>query len=291
MRFNVRNLLIILVLFIVFLTFTGAFFIVNETKQALVLQFGDPRKVVTKPGLQFKIPFIQDAVFIDSRLLNLDPQPEEMILSDQKRIIVDSFARYRIIDPLKFFQTVRNETTFSDRFGRIINASVRGVIAQYSLKSLLSDERINIMNEIETQIKDNEKSFGVQIIDIRIGRTDLTEQVSNNVYQRMRSERLKEANLLRAEGEELSKEIVASADRQQTVIIAEAERTSSILRGEGDAQKNKILGDAYGLDEEFFDFLRTMQACKDTFGDTEMSMVIAPGEVCEKFFGEIDIQN
>ena len=291
MRFNARNLLIVLFIFIGFLTFTGAFFIVNETKQALVLQFGDPRKVVTKPGLQFKIPFIQDAVFIDSRLLNLDPQPEEMILSDQKRIIVDSFARYKIVDPLKFFQTVRNETTFSDRFGRIINAAVRGVIAQYSLTSLLSDERINIMSEIEKQIKINESSFGVQIVDIRIGRTDLTEQVSNNVYQRMRSEREKEANLLRAEGEELSKEIRASADRQQTVIIAEAERTSSILRGEGDAQKNKILGDAYGLDQEFFDFLRTMQACKDTFGDTEMSMVIAPGQVCEKFFGEIDIQN
>tara|TARA_B100002051_G_scaffold243822_1_gene249981 strand:+ start:858 stop:1733 length:876 start_codon:yes stop_codon:yes gene_type:complete len=291
MRFSARNLLIILLLFIAFLTFTGAFFIVNETKQALVLQFGDPRKVVTKPGLQFKIPFIQDAVFIDSRLLNLDPQPEEMILSDQKRIIVDSFARYKIIDPLKFFQTVRNEATFSDRFGRIINAAVRGVIAQYSLTSLLSDERINIMSEIEKQIKLNEESFGVTIVDIRIGRTDLTEQVSNNVYQRMRSEREKEANLLRAEGEELSKEIRASADRQQTVIIAEAERTSSILRGEGDAQKNKILGDAYGLDQEFFDFLRTMQACRDTFGDTEMSMVIAPGEVCEKFFGEIDIQN
>ena len=278
-------------LFIAFLTFTGAFFIVNETKQALVLQFGDPRKVVTKPGLQFKIPFIQDAVFLDSRLLNLDPQPEEMILSDQKRIIVDSFARYNIVDPLKFFQTVRNETTFSDRFGRIINASVRGVIAQYSLTSLLSEERNKIMNEIERAVKVNEDSFGVKIVDIRIGRTDLTEQVSNNVYQRMRSEREKEANLLRAEGEELSKEIVASADRQQTVILAEAERTSSILRGEGDAAKNRILGDAYGRDQEFFDFLRTMQACKDTFGDTEMSMVIAPGEVCEKFFGEIDIQN
>ena len=291
MRFSARNLLIVLVLFILFLTFTGAFFIVNETKQALVLQFGDPRKVVTKPGLQFKIPFIQDAVFLDSRLLNLDPQPEEMILSDQKRIIVDSFARYNIVDPLKFYQTVRNETTFSDRFGRIINAAVRGVIAQYSLTSLLSDERINIMNEIEKQIKVNENSFGVKIVDIRIGRTDLTEQVSNNVYQRMRSEREKEANLLRAEGEELSKEIVASADRQQTVILAEAERTSSILRGEGDAAKNRILGDAYSRDEEVFDFLRTMQACKDTFGDTEMSMVIAPGEVCDKFFGEIDIQN
>ena len=291
MRFSARNLLIVLVLFILFLTFTGAFFIVNETKQALVLQFGDPRKVVTKPGLQFKIPFIQDAVFLDSRLLNLDPQPEEMILSDQKRIIVDSFARYNIIDPLKFYQTVRNETTFSDRFGRIINAAVRGVIAKYSLTSLLSNQRIQIMAEIEEQIKISEDSYGVKIVDIRIGRTDLTEQVSNNVYQRMRSEREKEANLLRAEGEELSKEIVASADRQQTVIIAEAERTSSILRGEGDASKNKILGDAYGLDEEFFDFLRTMQACRDTFGDTEMSMVIAPGEVCEKFFGEIDLQN
>ena len=291
MRFSARNIIVVLVLFIVFLTFTGAFFVVNETKQAIVLQFGEPRQVITKPGLQFKIPFIQDAIFLDSRMLNLDPQPEEMILSDQKRIIVDSFARYRIINPLKFFQTVRNEATFSDRFGRIINASVRGVIAQYSLSSLLSEDRSNIMASIQSQVKNEEISFGVEIIDIRIGRTDLTEQVSNNVYQRMISERDREANLLRAEGQELSKEIVASADRQQTVIIAEAERTSSILRGEGDAFKNKILGDAYGLDKEFFNFLRTMQACRDTFGDTEMSMVIVPGQVCEKFFGEIESDN
>ena len=291
MSFKPRNIIIVLVIFIAFLTFTGAFFIVNETKQAIVLQFGEPRQVISKPGLQFKIPFIQDAVFLDSRMLNLDPQPEEMILSDQKRIIVDSFARYRIVDPLKFFQTVRNEATFSDRFGRIINAAVRGVIAQYSLASLLSEDRATIMGSIQVIIKNEEKSFGVQIIDIRIGRTDLTEQVSNNVYQRMRSERDKEANLLRAEGEELSKEIRASADRQQTVIVAEAERTSSILRGEGDALKNKILGDAYGLDKEFFDFLRTMQACKETFGDTDMSMVIVPGQVCEKFFGEIESDN
>ncbi len=291
MKFSARNIIIILMLFIGFLTFTGAFFIVNETKQAIVLQFGEPRQVISKPGLQFKIPFIQDAVFLDRRMLNLDPQPEEMILSDQKRIVVDSFARYRITDPLKFFQTVRNETTFSDRFGRIINAAVRGVIAQYSLTSLLSVERLKIMKAIQKQVKGNEAAFGVEIFDIRIGRTDLTEQVSNNVFQRMRSERDREANLLRAEGEELSKEIVASADRQQTVIIAEAERTSSILRGEGDAMKNRILAEAYGLDEEFFDFLRTMQACRETFGDTDMSMVIVPGEVCEKFFGEIENSN
>ena len=291
MRFSLRNIIIILVLFIVFLTFTGAFFIVNETKQAIVLQFGEPRQVISKPGLQFKIPFIQDAVFLDSRMLNLDPQPEEMILSDQKRIIVDSFARYKIVNPLKFFQTVRNEATFSDRFGRIINAAVRGTIAQYSLSSLLSEDRSKIMSSIQATVKNEETNFGVNIIDIRIGRTDLTEQVSNNVYQRMISERDREANLLRAEGQELSKEIVASADRQQTVIIAEAQRTSSILRGEGDALKNKILGDAYNRDQAFFDFLRTMQACKETFGDTEMSMVIVPGQVCEKFFGEIESAN
>jgi len=288
MKFSPRNIIVVLILFIVFLTFTGAFFVVNETKQAIVLQFGEPRQVISEPGLQFKVPFIQDAIFLDARMLNLDPQPEEMILSDQKRIIVDSFARYRIVDPLKFFQTVRNEATFSDRFGRIINAAVRGVIAQYPLSSLLSEDRSSIMSSIQSQVKKEESSFGVQIIDIRIGRTDLTEQVSNNVYQRMISERDREANLLRAEGQELSKEIVASADRQQTVIIAEAERTSSILRGEGDAFKNKILGDAYNLDQEFFDFLRTMQACRETFGDTEMSMVLVPGKVCEKFFGEIE---
>ena len=291
MKFSARNIIIIIILFIVFLTFTGAFFIVNETKQAIVLQFGEPRQVISKPGLQFKIPFIQDAIFLDSRMLNLDPQPEEMILSDQKRIIVDSFARYKIVDPLKFFQTVRNEATFSDRFGRIINASVRGVIAQYPLSTLLSEDRLKIMNAIQQQVRGEESSFGVEIIDIRIGRTDLTEQVSNNVYQRMISERDREANLLRAEGQELSKEIVASADRQNTVIIAEAERTSSILRGEGDAFKNKILGDAYSLDKEFFNFLRTMQACKETFGNTEMSMVIVPGDVCKKFFGDNQFKN
>lgn len=288
MKFSIRSLVIILILFIGFLTFTGAFFVVYEGKQAIVLQFGEPRDVITKPGLNFKIPFIQDAIFFESRLLNLDPQPEEMILSDQKRIIVDSFARYEIIDPLKFFQTVRNEATFSDRFGRILNASVRGVVAQYPLRSLLSNERQTIMNEIQSQVEINEVSFGIEILDVRIGRTDLTEQVSNNVFQRMRSEREKEANLLRAEGGELSKEIRANADRQQTVILAAAQRTSSILMGEGDAEKNRILGDAYSVDTEFFNFLRTMQACRDTFGDTEMSMVIAPGEVCQKFFGNIN---
>ena len=289
MKFSVRNIVIVLILFIGFLTISGGFFVVQEWKQAIVLQFGEPRKVITEPGLNFKIPFIQDVIFFDSRMLNLDPQPEEMILSDQKRIIVDSFARYKITDPLKFFQTVRNEATFNDRFGRILNASVRGVIAKYPLTALLSVERDTIMSTIQSQVTRNQINYGIEILDVRIGRTDLTEQVANNVYQRMRSEREKEANLLRAEGEEMSTKIKASAERQKTVIIAGAERTSSILRGEGDAQKNTILADAYDLDTEFFNFLRTMQACRDTFGDTDMAMVIAPGKFCEKFFGDISI--
>ena len=288
MRFSACNFIIVFILFIGFLTFIGAFFIVQEWKQVIVVQFGEPRQVISEPGLKFKSPFIQDAIFFDRRMLNLDPQPEEMILSDQKRIIVDSFARYKITDPLKFFQTVRNEANFSDRFGRILNASVRGVIAQYPLIALLSIERDTIMKIIETQVKVDESNFGIKILDVRIGRTDLTEQVASNVYQRMRSEREKEANLLRAEGEELSKEIVASANRQQTVIIAGAERTSSILRGEGDAGKNVILGEAYALDQDFFIFLRKMQACRDTFGNTNMTMVIVPGKVCEKFFGDFE---
>ena len=209
MKFSARNIIIILIILIGFLTFTGAFFIVQEWRQTIVLQFGEPRQVISEPGLKFKIPFIQDAIFFDRRMLNLDPQPEEMILSDQKRIIVDSFARYKIVDPLKFFQTVRNETNFSDRFGRILNASVRGVIAQYPLMALLSDEREKIMSIIESKVIVEEEKFGIKILDVRIGRTDLTEQVANNVFQRMRSEREKEANLLRAEGEELSTEIRA----------------------------------------------------------------------------------
>ena len=289
MKFSARNLIIVLILFVGFLTISGGFFVVQEWKQAIVLQFGEPRKVISEPGLNFKIPFIQDAIFFDRRMLNLDPQPEEMILSDQKRIIVDSFARYKITDPLKFFQTVRNESTFNDRFGRILNASVRGVIAKYPLTALLSVERDTIMSTIQSQVTRNQVNYGIEILDVRIGRTDLTEQVANNVYQRMRSEREKEANLLRAEGEELSTKIKASAERQKTIIIAGAERTSSILRGEGDAQKNTILADAYDLDTEFFNFLRTMQACRDTFGDTDMAMVIAPGKFCEKFFGDMSI--
>ena len=295
MRFSIRNIVIILILLMGLLTLTGSFFVVQEWRQAIVLQFGEPVQVIKEPGLKFKIPFIQDAIFFDRRMLNLDPQPEQMILSDQKRIIVDSFARYKIVDPLKFFQTVRSEANFSDRFGRILNASVRGVIAQYPLTALLSEERDTIMSIIETQVIKDESNFGIKILDVRIGRTDLTEQVANNVFQRMRSEREKEANLLRAEGQELSKEIVAAANRQQTVIIAEAERTSSILRGQGDAQKNIILGNAYEIDNEqsieFFNIIRKLQACRDTFGNTNMTMVIAPGQICDKFFGDIKLDN
>ena len=261
-------------------------FVVRETEQVLVLQFGDPRAVVQEPGLSFKTPWIQNLARYDKRVLSLDPPTEEVILNDQKRILVDSFARYRIVDPLRFFQSVRNEATFDDRFGRVLNSTVREVLAQHDLTNVLSSLRNDIMGAITTVVAENGTRFGIEIVDIRIGRTELPEQVSQNVYARMRSEREQEANKQRAEGEEIARRVRAEADRQQTVILAEARREASILRGEGDANRHRILADAYGRDPEFFDFFRSLEAYRDTFSAGDSTMVLSPGSDFFRYFGD-----
>lgn len=266
---------------------SSALFIVSQTEQALVLQFGEPKRVLKEPGLKVKIPFIQNVVTYDSRVLSLDPPPVEMILNDQKRIILDAFARYRIDDPLKYFQTVRTETTFNDRFGRLMNSAVRGIVAKNSIEDVLSSERIQIMAAIGETVTKDGLNFGVTITDLRIGRSELPEDVSNNVYDRMRSEREREANLLRAEGEENSRRIRAEADRAQTVIIAEAQRQSSILHGDGDATKNRLLADAFNRDREFFDFYRSLEAYRATFGADDTTMVLSPNSDFFRYFGSI----
>ncbi len=266
---------------------SSALFIVSQTEQALVLQFGQPKQVHKVPGLKFKIPFIQNVVRYDNRVLGLDPPAEEVILNDQKRIILDAFARYRIEDPLKYFQTVRTEATFNDRFGRILNSDVRGVVAKNSIEDLLSPQRIEIMQAISETVSKSAVNFGVTITDLRIGRSELPEDVSNNVFDRMRSEREREANLLRAEGEEASRRIRADADRQQAVIIAEAQRQSSILRGEGEGEKNRILAEAFNRDREFFDFYRSLQAYRNTFGTDDTTMVLSPRSDFFRYFGDI----
>lgn len=264
--------------------FLSATFVVHQTSQALVLQFGQPVRVISEPGLYFKVPVAQEVTFFDARILNLDPPAEQMILSDQKRVIVDGFARYRIIDPLRFYQAVRTEAIFVDRFGRIMNSTVRGVLARTDLTEVLSERRGEIMHRVQEAVTDEAKNFGVELVDVRIGRTELPEDVLTNVYQRMRSEREREANLLRAEGEESARRIRATADRERTVLLAEAERQSQVLRGEGEATRNRVLGEAYSKDRDFFDFYRSLEAYKSTFLAEGTTVVLSPNSDFFRYF-------
>jgi len=279
-----RNIIILAILAFAIMLTSGFFFVVDQTKQVIVLQFGEPKAVHQTPGLKFKLPFIQNVVYYDSRVLNLDPAQEEVILRDQKRVVVDTIVRYEIKDPLKFFQTTRTELALIDRLGRIINSSVRGVISQYYLIDLLSETRNQIMAEILENVKEDEGNFGIEIVDLRLKRTELTNEVQGNVFDRMRTEREREANLLRAEGQEISQKIKATADREKIEIVAEAEKQSNILRGTGEAARNKILNDAFAEDPEFFEFIRSMEAYADTFEDGSTTMVISPDSDFFEFF-------
>ena len=263
---------------------SSAMFTVEQTEQAMVMQFGNPQRVVREPGLHFKTPFIQDVVFYDSRILDLDPPPGQVILSDQKRINVDAFARYRITDPLRFFQALRTEGQFRDQVGRILNSAVRNSMARNSLGDLLSVKRDAIMSEIQLRLADETKDYGIEIQDVRVVRTDLPPEISQNVYNRMRSERVKEANQLRADGEKAKLEITSRADRDKVVIIAEAQRLSQILRGEGDGERNRVLGDAYGQDPEFFAFYRSMTAYREALGKGDTNLVLSPDSDFFRFF-------
>ena len=265
---------------------SSALYTVSQTEQALVMQFGDPKGVIREPGLHVKTPFLQNVVYFDNRVLDLDPPAGQVILSDQKRINVDAFARYRITDPLRFFQALRTEAAFRDQVGRILNSSVRNSMARNSLSELLSDKRDDIMKEIQTRLASETKDYGIEIVDVRIGRTDLPPEISQNVYNRMRSERVKEANQLRADGGKAKLTIESQADRKKTVIIAEAQRQSQILRGEGDAARNTLLGAAYGQDPEFFAFYRSMTAYRSSLAGGDTNLVLSPDSDFFRFFGD-----
>jgi len=285
MRFSARNLIIILIIFIGFLTFTGAFFVVQEWRQAIVLQFGEPRQVIDEPGLKFKIPFIQDAVFFESRMLNLDPQPEEVIASDQKRLIVDAYSRFKIVDPLKFYISVGNEMVARSRLATIINSRLRSVLGKHSLATLLSEERSKQMAIIQEGVNIEAEKFGIKIIDIRIKRADLPQANSEAIYKRMQTEREREAKQFRARGAEMAVTITSTADKEVTVILANANKQSEIMKGEGDGTRNKIFADAFGQDPEFFSFYRAMQAYETALIGGETSLILSPDSDFFKFFG------
>ena len=279
---------IIPIIILVAATIYFSVFIVKEVNQAIVLQFGDPKRIIMKPGINFKIPFIQNVVFLDKRILNLDTPPEEVIASDQKRLIVDAFARFQIVDPLKFYISVGNERVARSRLSTIINSRIRSVLGTQRLQTLLSADRTNQMSLIQDGVNNEAENFGITIVDVRIKRADLPQANSDAIYKRMQTEREREAKEFRAKGAEMAAEITANADKEVTVILANAEKTSQILKGEGDGKRNKIFADAFGRDPEFFAFYRAMQAYEKALIGGETSLILSPDSEFFKFFGNIN---
>jgi membrane protease subunit HflC len=262
-------------------------FVVKEINQAIVLQFGDPKKIISTPGLQVKIPFIQNVVFLDRRILSLDPAPEEVIASDQKRLIVDAFARFKITDPLKFYISVGNERVARSRLATIINSRLRSVLGTQSLATLLSEDRTKQMAIIQEGVNAEAGKFGIEIIDVRIKRADLPQANSEAIYRRMQTEREREAKEFRARGAEMAVTITSTADKEVTVILANAKKQSEIMKGEGDGRRNKIFADAFGRDPEFFAFYRAMQAYETALIGGNTSLILSPDNEFFKFFGKI----
>ena len=278
----------ILIPFIVVLAVVAyqAVFIVQEINQAIVLQFGDPKRIITKPGLNFKIPFIQNIAYLDRRVLNLDTPPEEVIAADQKRLIVDAFARFKIVDPLKFYISVGNERVARSRLATIINSRIRSVLGTQQLATLLSTDRAVHMASIQNDVNTEAQNFGITIVDVRIKRADLPQANSEAIFKRMQTEREREAKEFRAQGAEMAAKITSTADKEVTVILANANKQSEIMKGEGDGQRNRIFAEAFGRDPKFFAFYRAMQSYEKALIGGDTSLILSPDSDFFKFFGK-----
>ena len=265
----------------------NSFFTVHQAAQALVLQLGKPVAVITEPGLHFKIPFVQDVAMFDRRVLEFDAPKEEIIASDQKRLVVDAFTRYRIVDPLKFFQTVNNEAVVRTRLAAIINASIRQALGNVTLNDIISGERAALMSQIRDIVNGEAVDFGIEIIDVRIKRGDLPEANSEAVFRRMQTEREREAKELRAEGAEEAQKLRAIADRKRVVLLANAKKIAQITRGAGDSTAIRIFAEAFGRDIEFFSFYRSMEAYREALGSDDTTMVLSPDSEFFRYFGSL----
>ena len=272
----------------VFAAYNSAF-TVNQTQQALVLQLGEPKRTIQEPGLSFKLPFIQDVTYYEKRVLSLIPQDaQEVILSDQKRLMVDAYARYQISDPLLFYQTVRNEFGARGRLEAIIDSSVRRALGNETLASILTGQRNDITRSIGDEVNESVSSLGIQIIDVRLRRADYPEATSQNIFNRMKSERTREAKEFRATGEEEAQKIRSAAEKIRTVIISEAQRTAQETRGAGDSEAIRIYAESFGQDSEFFAFYRSMEAYRKSFNEKDTSMVLSPDSAFFRFFLDKD---
>ncbi|MSO65301.1 MAG: protease modulator HflC [Alphaproteobacteria bacterium] len=286
---NRRTLIALVILVIVgFVTVSSTLFSVHQTEQALVLQFGEPRRVVSSPGLNAKIPFIQDVKRLDKRILSFDAGAEEIIASDQKRMVVDAFARYRIVDPLLYYQKVNNDVRARLQLGATVNSRVRQVLGGVPLQSLLTEERVQLMRSITNSVDQETRAIGVEVVDVRIKRADLPAENSKAIYDRMKAEREREAKEFRAQGAEAAAGIRARAERDRTVLLAEAQRDSQVIRGTGDGVRNKIFADAYGQDPDFFGFYRAMLAYQQALGEAGTTMVLSPDSDFFRYFNDYE---
>lgn len=277
----------IVVLGVALILLFSSVYIVYQPEQAIVLQFGEPVRLVTEPGLKFKMPFIQNTVFYDARLLNLDPPAQEVVLNDKKRLDVDSFTRYRIIDPLKFYQTVRTEDQARSKLAEIVNSSLRKVLGRVTLTELLSEQRTQIMQDISSTVKKDAEAIGVSVADVRIRRADLPIEVMQAINHRMRTERERDAKEFRAKGQQQAQNIRATADKEATIIVAEAEKNAQITRGQGDQEAVTLWNRTVGQDVDFYEFYRALDAYKKSLAAEDTSLVLSPDSAFFKYFNKM----
>ena len=280
---NIKYYLVAFGLVVLFAA-ANSVYVVNQAEQAIVLQFGEPIRVVKDAGLKFKVPFIQNVVFYDMRLLNLDPPAQEIVLNDKKRLDVDSFTRYRIINPLRFYQTVRTEEQAQSKLAEIVNSSVRKILGRITLQELLSQKRTKIMHDISQAVKVDAEQIGVSVADVRIRRADLPLEVLQAINARMKTERERDAKEFRAQGQQQAQQIRAQAEKERTIIIAEAEKQAQITRGNGDELAIKIWNDAANQDVKFFEFYRSLEAYNKSLGNGETALVLSPDSEFFKYF-------
>lgn len=253
-----------------------SFYTVPETGQVLLTRLGEPRAVVREPGLHVRMPLVDEVHRMDKRILDLDPPAEEVLLSDQKRLLVDAFARYRIIDPLRFYQTVRVEETAASRLDNLVISAMRRVLGNVDLKTLLSDGRVSAMTDIRNQVNDEAVRLGIEVVDVRIGRADLPDATLQAVFARMRSEREREAAEFRAQGQQIAQETRSRAEKERTVLLAEASGAAQVVRGEGDGQAIAIQARAFGRDPEFYGFYRSLEAYRKGVAGDDTTLILSP---------------
>jgi membrane protease subunit HflC len=284
MKNGIAGIVALFVVLVAVVVGYSSLFTVSETQQVLLVRLGEPVRVVTTPGLNFKVPFIDTVISIDKRILDLENPAQEVIASDQKRLVVDAFARYRIKDPLRFYQTLGSIQAANIQLTTLLNAALRRVLGEVSFITVVRDDRDALMSKIRSQLDRETASYGISVVDVRIRRADLPEQNSQAVYQRMQTERQREAAEFRAQGGQKAQEIRSRADREATVIIADANSQAEQVRGEGDGERNRLFAEAYGKDADFFAFYRSMTAYENSMKSNDTRFLLRPDSEFFRYF-------